>query len=66
MTHLRLKNNKLSPVIISLIAESLRIGQVLVLPTDTIYGLSCSADNAKAIKKICHLKKEMIKSRLWF
>lgn len=48
--------NKVSPRIIKLIASALAKGQVLVLPTDTIYGLSCLADNIKAIKKIQKIK----------
>ncbi|MDP2943967.1 MAG: L-threonylcarbamoyladenylate synthase [bacterium] len=38
-------------------ARSLKEGRVLVLPTDTIYGLSCRADDKAAIKKIFRLKK---------
>jgi L-threonylcarbamoyladenylate synthase len=57
MTHLRIKKGSVRLNIVSLIADSLLAGQVLVLPTDTIYGLSCSADNVRAIKKIYQLKK---------
>ncbi len=35
----------------------LRKGQVLVLPTDTIYGFSCLADNLPAINDIKRIKK---------
>ncbi|MDD2680896.1 MAG: L-threonylcarbamoyladenylate synthase [Patescibacteria group bacterium] len=35
----------------------LRSGEVLMLPSDTIYGLSCRADNLRAIKKIFAIKK---------
>jgi L-threonylcarbamoyladenylate synthase len=37
--------------------EFLKKGKVLVLPTDTIYGFSCIADNLKAIEKIKKIKK---------
>lgn len=57
MTHLRVKSLNIKPAIINLVAGSLKIGQVVVLPTDTIYGLSCLANNARAIKKIYQLKK---------
>lgn len=43
--------------LITAAARSLKKGRVLVLPTDTIYGLSCRADDKKAIKKIFLLKK---------
>lgn len=57
MTHLKIDLKKIRPAIIDLIVGSLQIGQILVLPTDTIYGLSCLASNVKSIKKIYHLKK---------
>lgn len=57
MTHLRVIPSDLKPAIINLVAGSLKIGQILVLPTDTIYGLSCLADNTSAIKRIFQLKK---------
>jgi L-threonylcarbamoyladenylate synthase len=57
MTHLRIKNDKISPAIVDLVAGSLKAGQVMVLPTDTIYGLSCLATEIRAIKKIYHIKK---------
>ncbi len=31
---------------------ALKKGAVLVLPTDTVYGLVCDATNKKAVKKI--------------
>jgi L-threonylcarbamoyladenylate synthase len=57
MTHIKINPKRIKPAIVDLVAGSLKIGQVIVLPTDTIYGLSCLADNARAIKKIYHLKK---------
>jgi len=56
MTHLRLKDKKINSVVANLVAGSLRIGQTVVLPTDTIYGLSCAADNARAIRRVKQLK----------
>ncbi|MDE7160623.1 MAG: threonylcarbamoyl-AMP synthase [Muribaculaceae bacterium] len=38
------------------IADSLRDGDVVIIPTDTLYGVACDALNPKAIEKICHLK----------
>ena len=59
MTHLRLQAQAqaIKPAVTNLIAGSLKIGQVVVLPTDTIYGFSCLADNARAIRRIKQLKK---------
>lgn len=57
MTHVEVNPKGINSAIIDLVVGSLRIGQVIVLPTDTIYGLSCLADNARSIKKIYHLKK---------
>ena len=39
------------------IISALRKGAVLVLPTDTVYGLVCDASNKKAIEKIFIIKK---------
>lgn len=57
MTHVEIKPTRIKPAIIDLVAGSLQIGQVVVLPTDTIYGLSCLADRLRSINKIYHLKK---------
>lgn len=38
------------------VLASLKKGSVVALPTDTIYGLSCLANNAKAVKKIKKMK----------
>ncbi len=35
----------------------LKKGQVIMLPTDTIYGLSCRADSASAISKVFAIKR---------
>jgi len=57
MTHVEINPKRINNAIINLVAGSLQIGQVIVLPTDTIYGLSCLATNTRSIKKIYHLKK---------
>jgi len=46
--------------IVADLAKRLRQGQVLVLPTDTIYGLSCLATKIAAVKKIKRLKKRPV------
>ena len=38
------------------IASLLNEGQVMIWPTDTLYGIACDALNVKAIDRICRLK----------
>ena len=49
---------------IDLIADYLKQGKVVVLPTDTLYGLSCVATNKKGIAKIHKIKKSSSKKPL--
>lgn len=56
MKFLKVNLNKILPADIKYIADSLNKGEVVVLPTDTIYGLSCLASCEKAIKRIKLLK----------
>lgn len=39
------------------LAGALKKGQVLVLPTDTVYGLSCLADDPAAVRRVYRLKE---------
>ncbi len=39
------------------LSNLLRMGKVIICPTDTVYGLICDATNKKAIKKIFRIKK---------
>jgi len=57
MIYSYIKNLDVESSLIAAVARSLKEGRVLVLPTDTIYGLSCRADDRAAIKKIFRLKK---------
>ncbi len=56
MLKLQLKTKNIAPAIIRNIAGALKKSKILVLPTDTIYGLSCLASDAKAIRRIKKLK----------
>src|SRR4030042_6698090 len=38
-------------------AQHISAGKVVILPTSTIYGLSCSYDNKNALEKIYKLKQ---------
>jgi len=46
--------------IVSEIVRHLERGDVLVLPTDTVYGLVCDAANEEAVRKIFEIKKRDI------
>lgn len=41
---------------VNLASSLIKSGQVIALPTDTIYGLACSANNPDAIKKLYEIK----------
>ncbi len=41
---------------ISLLASSIESGRIVVLPTDTVYGLACSALNAEVVKRLYEVK----------
>jgi L-threonylcarbamoyladenylate synthase len=64
MKILSYKSKSEEPAIIRLIAGSLRKGGVAVLPTDTIYGLSCLADDSRAIERIHSLKRRAARKPL--
>ena len=38
------------------ICNFLREGEIMIMPTDTIYGIACDALNPKAIDRLCRLK----------
>ena len=42
---------------IDIAVQTLKIGNVVVLPTDTLYGLAANALDAVAVKKIFTIKK---------
>lgn len=46
------------PRLISQVVERLRMGAVIVYPTDTVYGIGCDIFNQKAIKRIYQLKRQ--------
>ncbi len=48
---------------IEIIAEEILAGRVVVLPTDTIYGLSAITTDKKAIRKIYRIKKRTLKQQ---
>jgi tRNA A37 threonylcarbamoyladenosine synthetase subunit TsaC/SUA5/YrdC len=64
MFRLKINSRKIPPAVIAFIAGAFKKGQAVVLPTDTIYGLSGLADDSRAIKKIRRLKKRPRKKPL--
>lgn len=38
------------------ISEELKSGKIVIIPSDTLYGICCDALNAKAIENICRIK----------
>lgn len=55
--YLKINQQKITSADLALIIKSLNRGEVIVYPTDTIYGLGCVASDVKAIKKIKLIKK---------
>ncbi len=42
---------------LEIIAQKLSAGEVVIFPTDTVFGIGCIATNSKSIEKIYELKK---------
>jgi len=64
MTQLEINRKIIKPALVKFVAGALARGQVAVLPTDTIYGLSCVADNRQAIRRVYRLKRRDFKKPL--
>lgn len=56
MLYLKKKQKDFSCTEISVIVQKLKQGKVLILPTDTIYGLSCLSLNKKALDRVSVIK----------
>lgn len=57
MDTIRIWDNGLSEAELDDIADRLREGQIMIWPTDTLYGIACDALNPKAIEGVCRLKR---------
>jgi len=53
---------KYSKINLKEIIESIKKGEIIICPTDTIYGLVADAKNDKAVKKIFEIKKRQKKN----
>lgn len=60
----RIKINFSDDESVKLMVNSFQKGEVLIYPTDTVYGLGCVADNPEAIKRIYRIKKREIRKPL--
>lgn len=56
MKTIKIWNNDASERQLTEICQYLEDGQIMVLPTDTLYAIACDALNPKAIERICKLK----------
>lgn len=56
MKTIKIWNDSPSDKQVEEIASALEAGEVVVMPTDTLYALTCDSLNPKAIERICRLK----------
>ena len=55
---IKLYDDKPNTKVIQKIAIALREGGLIIYPTDTVYAIGCDIFHARAVEKICKLKKE--------
>lgn len=58
---LRIYEENPNPKDIRTVSEVLQKGGVVIYPTDTIYGIGCDINNAKAVEKVARIKKINLK-----
>lgn len=56
MKTIKIWDDEPSPRQLDDIAAILNDGQIMIWPTDTIYGIACDALNGRAVERICKLK----------
>lgn len=56
METLKIYNENIAPNQVEKAVEVLKDGGLVVMPTDTLYAITCDALNPKAIEKVCRLK----------
>ncbi len=56
METIKIWNDSPSDQQLDRIADTLRAGGIVIVPTDTLYGVACDALNPKAIERICRIK----------
>jgi L-threonylcarbamoyladenylate synthase len=53
-----MKSVKINKKVLGEIVKFLKVGQIIIFPTDTVYGFLADAKNKKAINKIYRIKKQ--------
>lgn len=56
MKYVDIKDGNYSKDDVNKIAESIKLGEIAIIPTDTVYGISVDALNEEAVKKVYDLK----------
>lgn len=56
MKILKIWNSNISERQLKEITDTLENGEIIIIPTDTMYALACDALNVKAVEKLCRLK----------
>lgn len=56
MKTIKIWNEEASDRQLEQICKELEMGEIMIMPTDTLYGIACDALNPKAIERICKLK----------
>ena len=56
MEYMKLENNSYKKEQLEKVCESIRKGKIVIVPTDTVYGIVCDSKNDKAVSKIYKIK----------
>ena len=51
--YLKVYTDNPSPKHLKIILEALKDGQLIIYPTDTVYGIGCDMNNSKAVERLC-------------
>ena len=64
LKRIKLNLEKITDLEMGIVVDSFKRGKVVILPTDTVYGLSALASDQKAVRKIYALKRRESKKPL--
>ena len=56
MEIIKIHNNELTGKYLNKVIQVLKDGEVIIMPTDTLYAVACDALNPKAVEKVCKIK----------
>ena len=57
MEYIKIENDKYTNEDIKRVCKIMKSGGVVIVPTDTVYGIACDASNKKAVRKIYDIKR---------